>query len=213
MSTKPSVSNPFFARIYPRISASAAKRGGAEHRAELLAGLNGRVVEVGAGDGENFAYYPHTVSELVAVEPEPRMRARAERAVARAPVTVRVLDGLAEALPFEDTSFDAAVCSLVLCSVPDQAAALSEVHRVLKPGGELRYYEHVIARSPGLARFQKVMDATVWPRIAGGCHAARDTGAVIAQSGFEIANEQHFPFKGGAWQPPIPHILGVARRV
>jgi ubiquinone/menaquinone biosynthesis C-methylase UbiE len=127
-------------------------------------------------------------------------------------VAVRVVDGLADALPAEDESFDAAVASLVLCSVPEQALALAEIRRVLRPGGELRFYEHVIARKPAMARMQRFSDATFYPHIAGGCHAARDTGAAIEAAGFEIEQLDRFPFKTAALAPPIPHILGVARR-
>ena len=119
--------------------------GVAEHRRELLAGISGRVVEIGAGTGANFAHYPEGVREIVAVEPEPYLRARAATAATDVISPVRVVDAVADQLPFEDGSFDVAVSSLVLCSVADQPAALAELHRVLRPGGELRFYEHVRA--------------------------------------------------------------------
>jgi len=206
------VNHPLFARFYLRISAEADRRGGADHRRKLLEGLSGRAIEVGAGNGGNFAHYPTEVDEVLAVEPEPRLREEAERAAKTGSVAVRVVDGLADALPAEDESFDAAVASLVLCSVPEQALALAEIRRVLRPGGELRFYEHVIARKPAMARMQRFADATFYPHIAGGCHAARDTGAAIEAAGFEIEQLDRFPFKTAALAPPIPHILGVARR-
>jgi len=129
-----------------------------KERTALLAGLTGRVVEVGAGNGMNFSHYPLSVEEVVAVEPEPYLRAKAERAAATAPVTVHVRDGLADALPLESGSIDAAVLSLVLCSVPDQPRALAELRRVLKPGGELRFMEHVRADGPRKAQVQSVAD-------------------------------------------------------
>src|SRR5437763_11319327 len=163
------VHHPVFARFYQRFAAQAMAKGEAEFRREMLEGVAGRVVEVGAGHGLNFAFYPASVTEVVAVEPEAILRRGAERAAATAPVPVRVVDGVADALPVEDAFFDAGVASLVLCSVPDQAAALAELHRVTRPGGELRFHEHVVARSPRFARAQRVVDP-VWTRAAGGCH-------------------------------------------
>jgi SAM-dependent methyltransferase len=207
----PAVHHPIFARLYVRMSPRAEKQGVAEHRDELLAGLAGRVVEVGAGNGLNFAHYPAAVTEVVAVEPEPYLRDRAGEAAARAPVPVTVLDGLAERLPADDGAFDAAVASLVLCSVADQAAALAEIRRVLRPGGELRFYEHVVSRTPRNARVQRWLDDRgIWPRLAGGCHCARETDAAIERAGFAIERCRRFPFGPGAFA--LPHLVGVARR-
>jgi ubiquinone/menaquinone biosynthesis C-methylase UbiE len=211
-SSENQVHHPIFARIYLRISAQADERGGAEHRDKLLAGLSGRVIEVGAGNGGNFAHYPPEVVEVLAVEPESLLRENAEEAARDAPVKITVVDGLADALPAEDGTFDAAIASLVLCSVPDQAHALGEIHRVLRPGGELRFYEHVVSRKPMMARMQRFADATFYPHISGGCHAARDTGAAIEAAGFEVETLERFAFKPGALAPSIPHILGRARR-
>lgn len=204
--------HPIFARLYPRIGHTAERRGAAEHRRLLLAGLEGRVIEIGAGHGLNFPYYPRTVTQVVAVEPEPHLRALARRAASSAPVSVEVQDGTAEALPADDGEFDAAVVSLVLCSVDDQSAALSEINRVLRPGGELRFYEHVISHRPAMARLQRLADATIYPHLAGGCHAARDTGAVICDAGFDVEREERIAFKPSQLAPTIPHILGSARR-
>ena len=121
----------------------------------MLDGLEGRIVEVGAGTGLNFAHYPTSVTEVVAVEPEPRVRGLASTAAPRASVLVTVVDGSADSLPLEDDSCDAAVCSLVRCSVPDQARALAEVRRVRRRGGELRFYESVLDDDPRMARFQR----------------------------------------------------------
>jgi ubiquinone/menaquinone biosynthesis C-methylase UbiE len=137
------VRNPLFARICTRLSAKGEQRGAAEHRKRLLAGLSGRVVEVGAGNGLNFWHYPNTVSEVVAVEPEPYLRDRAEEAARKVLVAVSVTDGVADALPLADASVETGVASLVLCTVPDQEGALAELRRVIRPGGELRFYEHV----------------------------------------------------------------------
>lgn len=151
----------------------------------------------------NFHYYPATVTEVVAVEPEDYLRARADRAAQTAPVRVTVVDAVADQLPYPDGSFDAAVASLVLCSVPNQASALSELHRVLSPGGELRFYEHVRPNNPRTAAiWQRVDDWNLYPRIAGGCHAARDTEAAIRNAGFAVKRCRRFPFKGGPVAAP-----------
>ncbi|MHB1834793.1 MAG: class I SAM-dependent methyltransferase [Solirubrobacteraceae bacterium] len=204
-------SHPIFARVYARISPAWEHTVIGEHREQLLAGLSGRVVEVGAGNGLNFGHYPPTVAEVVAVEPEPYLRSLAIEAARRATVRVTVIEGRAESLPFQDARFDAAVASLVLCSVADQHAALLELRRVLRPDGELRYYEHVVSRRPATARVQRLLDASLWPHVAGGCHMARDTGAAIRAAGFEIEREQRLAVKTGRVQPGVPHLLGVGR--
>jgi ubiquinone/menaquinone biosynthesis C-methylase UbiE len=194
------------------MSRSAEAHGATGHRRALLAGLGGRVIEVGAGHGLNFAYYPESVTQVVAVEPEPHLRRLAVDASVSAPVPVEVRDATAEALPAEDGEFDAAVVSLVLCSVADQQVALREIARVLRPDGELRFYEHVVSKRPATARFERMLDATVYPRLAGGCHCARDTGVAIRQTGFQVEREERIAFKTARFGPAIPHILGVARR-
>jgi ubiquinone/menaquinone biosynthesis C-methylase UbiE len=206
------VRHPLFARVFDRFAAKAEDRGQAELRRELLAGLQGRVVEVGAGNGLNFPHYPPEVDELVAVEPERYLRERAEESAKGAPVPTVVVDGLADRLPFDDASFDAAVVSGVLCSVPDQAAALAEVRRVLRPDGELRFYEHVRAETRGRARVQDAVNV-VWPRLMGGCNLNRDTLAAIERSGFRVERSRRFLFPHAARVSVVaPRILGVARR-
>lgn len=210
--TEETVNHPLFARFYLRMASSRKARGEDEYRRRLLAGLTGRVIEVGAGNGLNFPCYPESVEQVVAVEPEPLLREAALEAAAEARVAVEVVDGLAGRLPVEDESCDAGVASLVLCSVSDQARALSELRRVIRPGGELRFYEHVVAERKLAAGLQRLADATFWPRVAGGCHLTRDTHKAIADAGFVIESEDRFPFTPGAPVPPIPHILGTARR-
>ena len=203
--------HPIFARVYPWIGRAAERRGGAEHRRVLLAGLEGQVIEIGAGHGLNFPYYPQAVTQVLAVEPEPHLGELARHAADGVPVNVEVKEGTAEALPAEDGEFDAAVVSLVLCSVSDQQAALAEIKRVLRPGGELRFYEHVVSSRPALARLERLADATIYPPLAGGCHCARDTGAAIRQAGFRIERQERIAFKPSPLVPSIPHILGAAR--
>jgi ubiquinone/menaquinone biosynthesis C-methylase UbiE len=206
------VHHPVFARLWSVMSQhepTAIRR----HRDELLAGLSGRVIEVGAGAGSNFAHYPSAVQEVVAVEPEPYLRERARAAAARTEVRIEVLDGVADRLPVADSSFDAAVACLVLCTVPDPALALAELRRVLRPSGELRFYEHVLSDRPAVALSQRAVDRVFWPRAFGGCHTARDTPAAIAAAGFEVEHQRRM------WVNPVPiafpvasHAIGRARR-
>jgi len=207
------VKNPMFARYFDRCGARLEERGGRELREELLAGLSGRVLEVGAGTGLNFPHYPPEVRQVVAVEPEPYLRGRATQAAAAAPVPVpvRVTDGTAGQLPAADGEFDAVVSSGLLCSVSDAAAALAEFRRVLRPGGELRFWEHVRSRDPVFAFFQQLADLA-WPHLMGGCHVQRQTQAAIGQA-FTIEACRGFRFPPGAPLSPVaPRILGVARK-
>jgi ubiquinone/menaquinone biosynthesis C-methylase UbiE len=212
MADEERVRHPIAARLIERTMRSGERRGQAEHRRRLLAGLAGRVIEVGAGSGINFRHYPASVTQVVAVEPEPFLRGLAESAAVNAPVPVRVVSGVSGDLPLEDASCDAGVVCLVLCTVPDQARALAELARVIRPGGELRFYEHVVAQRPFEARLQRLADATFWPRLAGGCHRSRDTAAEIEGAGFHIERCDHFRFSPSPLLPADPHILGVAWR-
>ena len=205
------IHHPLFARFYTHVLARNEPAQMRAHRDELLAGLSGRVVEVGAGSGANFPHYAAGVEEVVAVEPESYLREQAAAAAVGAAVRVTVLDGVADALPLEDASCDAAVACLVLCSVPDQASALAELRRVLKPGGELRFYEHVHAHTPWMARAQQLVDRTFWPRAFGGCHTARDTVAAIEAAGFAL--ERHRELRvPPAFLPVSPQAIGAARK-
>jgi SAM-dependent methyltransferase len=204
------VRHPIFARFFERLSRLMEREVG-EHRRELLAGLSGRVVEIGAGNGMNFRHYPSAVEEVVALEPEPYLRERSERAARDASVPVSVGDAAAYPLPFEAASFDAAIASLVLCTVPDPASALAELRRVLRPGAELRFFEHVCSDRSRKARLQERVDRWgIWPRVAGGCHCARDTVGAIEAAGFQVEQVRSLDV-GPSWGLTNPHVLGVAR--
>ncbi|MGC4939957.1 class I SAM-dependent methyltransferase [Kribbella sp. DT2] len=206
-------SHPVFARVYARLRPAMDRQGAAEHRARLLDGAAGLIVEVGAGEGANFAHYPPAVTEVVAVEPDPYLHARAARRAADGTLQIEVVEGAAERLPIEDGTADVVVMCLVLCSVTNQAAALAEAFRVLRPGGELRFYEHVAAAPDRrLARVQRVADATVWPWLMGGCHVGRDTAAAITAAGFAVEELDRFDFPPGQPSPAAPHMLGRAVR-
>jgi SAM-dependent methyltransferase len=170
-------------------------------RKRLLAGLRGRVIEVGAGDGRSFEHYPPDVERLLAVEPDFVAReAAVERAGAVGP-GIEVAAGVAEALPAPDGSFDAAVVIGVLCSVPDVPRALAELRRVLVPGGELRFWEHVRSGNPAFRLLQRAADRLFWTRALGGCETTRDTEAAIRAGGFEIVRIERVPFLVAAHHP------------
>lgn len=168
-------------------------------RAAVAAGARGWVLDLGTGTGLNLAHLGPEV-EAVAVDPSPHMLRRARLRVPGA----TFVEARAEALPFADGSFDAVVATLVLCSVEDPARSLAEVRRVLRPGGELRFYEHVRARGPAA----KLQDAItpLWQRVADGCHPNRDTLAAIAAAGFTLTEVE--PVRS----PPLPHVRGRALR-
>jgi ubiquinone/menaquinone biosynthesis C-methylase UbiE len=203
------VRHPLFARCYARAGPLLDAEIG-DHRRRLLAGLAGRVLEVGAGDGRNFPHYPATVTEVLAVEPEPYLRRLALAAARQAPVPIRVVAGTAEALPAPDRSFDAVVASLVLCTVADPDQAVAEARRVLRPGGRLRFFEHVRATDPRLARWQDRLQRP-WGWLAGGCHPNRDLVATISAAGLQVLQLDRFDLRA---MPPLarPHVLGVAER-
>jgi len=203
------VDNPFFARVWMFISTHEPETV-ATWRRENLAGLTGRVLEVGAGTGSNFPLYPDTVTEVVAVEPERRLTEIAQRAAASAPVPVTVTAGTIESLDASEP-FDAVVCSLVLCSVDNPDDVLQQLLSLLRPGGELRYLEH-IAGSGWRARLQRLADATVWPRLAGNCHTHRHTERAIADAGFRIETARR-DWQLPPWVPIPSTEVAIGRAV
>lgn len=202
--------NPFFARLYHHVIQREPSERDVGCRRRLLDGLAGTVVEVGPGNGPNFALYPATVDRVVAVEPESFLRAKAREAAVRAPVDIDVSRGDADHLPLEDGEADAVVLALVLCSVPDQMTALAEARRVLRPGGELRVYEHVVAEHVVARGAQRAAQATFWPRAFGNCHPARDTLASLRAAGFDTTRIRRFVMQTKPMEPPMPFILGPA---
>ncbi len=197
--TDDTTDNPFFARLWTFMSSHETEEI-QRLRSENLAGLTGRVLEVGAGTGTNFAHYPETVTEVVAVEPERRLVPHARAAAEKAPVAVTVRAGTVEKfLADGEEPFDAVVCSLVLCSVDDPDSVLRQLHSLLRPGGELRFLEHV-GSSGVRGRLQRFADATVWPRLMGNCHTHRDTEASIVGAGFAVQGARREPAMP-AWFP------------
>ncbi|HXY17134.1 MAG TPA: class I SAM-dependent methyltransferase [Gaiellaceae bacterium] len=201
-----------FARLLERRELRRPDPVARELRRQLLGGLRGRVIEIGCGDGRAFEHYPSEVEAVLAVEPDPTARAAAEQRAAEAAVPIDVVGGTAEWLPAEDGAFDAAVAVWVLCSVPDPAAALREIARVLVRDGELRFYEHV--RSPHLTfrALQRTIDSLYWTRALGGCRTTRDTEGAIRAGGFHFLSlERGFHSSSLLTVTSAPYILGVAR--
>jgi ubiquinone/menaquinone biosynthesis C-methylase UbiE len=198
-----------YARCYDYFMDGIDRAGAAEHRRRLVEEAGGEVLEIGAGTGKNLPLY-RAAERVVALEPDSAMRARAHDAARETWVPVEVMEGDATALPFPDASFDAVVFSLVLCTVPDLERALAEARRVLRPGGTLRFYEHVRATDPHLARWQDRLERP-WGWIGRGCHPNRDTVAAVATAGFSVLSLEEFDFPA---MPAIvrPHVIGIAER-
>lgn len=173
-----------FTALYDQLLKGTEEAGLREIRRETLAEATGRTIDIGAGTGANLSLFPQTVTELVLAEPDPHMLRKLRPRLGGAPAAVEVVQAGAETLPFEDASFDTAVFTLVLCTVPDPTAALAEAARVLKPGGRLLFVEHVRADDPGLARWQDRLERP-WYFFGDGCHCNRDTASMIKAAPFE----------------------------
>jgi ubiquinone/menaquinone biosynthesis C-methylase UbiE len=194
--------------LYDLLAGRAERAGIGEKRRTLLAGLEGDVVEIGSGTGASLPYYERA-TRVVAVEPDASMAKRLPRRVAEARVPIEVVTARAEALPFPDESFDAAVAAFVLCSVADQSAVLREARRVLRPGGRLVLLEHV--RGSGrTARWQDRL-TPLHRKVAGNCHLNRDTRAAAEAAGFDVAGIEGTDLPGT--HPLVrPGIQGVATK-
>jgi SAM-dependent methyltransferase len=201
-----------FSALYDRGFKATEEAGLREMRHELLAQARGRVLELGAGTGLNLDHYPDGIEGLTLVEPDPHMikQLRTKLAQAGRAAEVLVVEAPAEKLPFPDDSFDIAAVTLVLCTVPDQAAALAEIKRVLKPDGKLLFLEHVRSRSPELAKWQDRLEGP-WRFLGDGCHCNRDTVKAIGAAGFDLGGVERGKLPKA---PPIvrPLATGSARK-
>ncbi len=200
-----------FAALYEQIFKSLEKAGLADKRHELLAGARGVTLELGAGIGHNLEHYPDTVERLVLTEPDPHMAKRLRAQVAESARTnVEVVEAGAEALPFGPGEFDTVVATLVLCTVPDPGVVLSEVARVLKPGGRMLFMEHVRAGSHRRARWQDRLNP-VQNFLFGGCNLNRPTADTLRSSPLiiEELREDRMPSTAGPLVAPM--IVGSAR--
>jgi ubiquinone/menaquinone biosynthesis C-methylase UbiE len=200
-----------FARFYDRALKATEENGLGAMRGELLAGASGRVIEIGAGTGVNLELYGAGVEDLTLVEPDPHMGAQLRKRLADRhgdPLPAQLVAAPAEALPFPDDTFDTAVATLVLCTIPDPVAAIDEMARVLKPGGRLLFIEHVRAEDASSAHWQDRLEKP-WRFVADGCHCNRDTEANLRASSFKVESIDHTKMPKAA---PIvrPLIRGTA---
>jgi ubiquinone/menaquinone biosynthesis C-methylase UbiE len=200
-----------FAAGYDTMMAGSEKAVLREHRRALLGRVAGRVIEIGGGTGVNLPFYGDAVEELVIIEPEEPMARRLERKLADYSLPARVVRARAEELPFEDQRFDFAVSTLVLCTVDDPKRALADIHRLLKPNGQLLFVEHVRADDPRLARWQDRFRGFQF-RFAHGCHCNRRTLESIEGAGFRVTELAHDRLRKA---PPYvrPLIVGAADRL
>ncbi|MDP1632952.1 MAG: class I SAM-dependent methyltransferase [Caulobacter sp.] len=189
--------------IMPRlIGCACASKPIMKQRVKVVPRAAGKVLELGIGGGANLQFYdPSKVESVFGVDPSAELRARAMTAERPQGLNVDIQDGTAEALPFEDASFDCVVCTFTLCSVQSPAAALAEARRVLKPGGRFLYCEHGLAPDPGVARWQARLEP-VWKSIAGGCHLTRPITASVAAAGFAVSGAESM------YLPGTPRVLG-----
>jgi ubiquinone/menaquinone biosynthesis C-methylase UbiE len=199
-----------FSAFYDRGFQATEEAGLRDMRRELLAEARGRVLELGAGTGLNLDLYPEGIEHLTLTEPDPHMTKQLREKLVTSKRKAELVETGAERLPFPDDSFDTAVVTLVLCTVPDPAASLAEIKRVLKPGGQLLYLEHVRSRHPDLAKWQDRLESP-WRFLADGCHCNRDTVSAISAAGFDLGDVERGALPKA---PPIvrPLATGSARK-
>jgi ubiquinone/menaquinone biosynthesis C-methylase UbiE len=202
------IGDRLFAAIYDRMLADTEDAGLRERRRLLLQSARGRVLEIGAGTGLNLPHYGDAVTELVLTEPSPSMARRLRERVGDR--SAPVVEAPAEALPFDDGSFDTVVCTLVLCTVPEPERAVAEIGRVLKPGGRVLFIEHVRSEDPKVARWQDRLRRP-WGVIGNGCQCNRDTLATLTAGGLTVEQVEHGRMPKA---PPIvrPTVDGTAVR-
>jgi len=174
----------------------------ARHRERVCAGLTGEVVEIGFGSGHNVPYYPAAVTSVDAIEPAGAGWRLAAKRLAASPVQVRRagLDG--QVLPFAEDSFDSALSTWTLCTIPDPQLALSELRRVLRPGGALHFVEHGLAPDTDVQRWQHRLEP-VQKRLVGGCHLTRDVLPMLREAGFDVVESDAF------YEPKAPRALAA----
>lgn len=178
-------------------------------RSEVVAGLHGRVVEIGFGSGLNVEHYPAEVEAVLAVEPAPVARQLARKRIAACGVAVEHAGTDGQSMPIEDASCDTALSTFTLCTVPDPAAALSEIFRVLRPGGSLHFLEHGISPDPRIATWQRRLEP-LQRRVADGCHLTRDPATIVTRAGLQLARCDHAYADGP--KPWTYFTLGVAEK-
>ena len=197
-----------FAALYDTVSKGSEEAGMREERRQHLAGATGETIEIGAGTGLNLEHYPDAVTRLVLAEPDQHMRRRLQQRLDNLGRQAEIVDASVERLPFPDGTFDTAVVTWVLCSVPDQSKALAEIARVLKPDGRLLFIEHVRSDDPKVAKRQDRI-RPLYNLV--GCNPNRDTLAAIETSPLRVESVEH----GEVPKAPKverPMIVGTARR-
>jgi ubiquinone/menaquinone biosynthesis C-methylase UbiE len=196
-----------FSALYDPLFWIAERAGLAKQREDLLSQASGRVLELGAGTGLNLAHYPEDIEELVLTEPAAPMVSKLERRAKRSGHDSRIVVAPAEQLPFEDDSFDTVVSTLVLCTVDDPRQAIDEIARVLRPGGQLLFLEHVRSDSQRLARWQDRLHGP-WHAFAAGCHANRATVELLRESLLGVQKVDHGRL---SWMPVLVQPLAIGR--
>lgn len=188
--------------VFPRLmNAMMSTKVEEKYRPMALEGVRGEVLEIGFGTGLNLPHYPAGVARITAVEPNPGMRALAERQIAASSTPVDFLEQDGERLSAADESFDCVVSTWTLCSIRDVGRALSEVRRVLRPDGEFFFFEHGLSPDPGVQRWQRRLNP-IQKTMADGCHLDRDIKALVAAAGFDVVQSSEFYAEG------VPRTMG-----